>query len=71
MKAHLDLEGIKKSSETEQGSKLDKGAEEKKAFKTRSANQLLDDASKMKIPNMLFSEFIFECINIFSCTFKV
>ena len=60
MKAHLDLEGLKKSSETEQGSKLDKGAEEKKAFKTRSANQLLDDASKMKIPNMLFSEFIFE-----------
>ena len=61
MGASLDLKMITKVKDsTQSDNSLTEGAVKKKAFNVWSANQVLDDAAKQPIPNMLFSEFIFE-----------
>ena len=61
MGASLNLERITKVKDSGQSpDPITEGAVKKKAFKVRSANEVLKDAAGQDIPNMLFSEFIFE-----------
>ena len=61
MGASLNLDRITKVKDSGQSpDTINEGAVKKRAFNVWSANQVLDDAAKQPIPNMLFSEFIFE-----------
>jgi len=62
--AAVNLERLNLVSDTEQDSDFEnEGAVKKelpRAFIKRTANQVLKDASKLEVSNMLFSEFVFE-----------
>ena len=62
MRASLNLERITKVKDSGQSPDpiTEEGAVTVDAFTVRTANQVLADAAKQDIPNMLFSEFIFE-----------
>tara|TARA_R110000782_G_scaffold35510_3_gene84853 strand:- start:594 stop:1772 length:1179 start_codon:yes stop_codon:yes gene_type:complete len=61
MGASLNLDRITKDKDSTQSvDSVTEGAVKRKAFNVWSANQVLADAAKQPIPNMLFSEFIFE-----------
>jgi hypothetical protein len=62
MGASLDLERITKVKDSGQspGPITEEGAVTVDAFDVRTASQVLADAAKQDIPNMLFGEFIFE-----------
>ena len=61
MGANLNLERITKDVGSAQGvDPVAEGAVKKRAFKTMSANEYIAEAIKEPIPNMLFSQFIFE-----------
>jgi len=63
MKAQIDLSNLKKVDDSSQSEDHKQGAVQKvvpSPFNVRSANQRMEDAKAQRIPNMLFSEFIFE-----------